>query len=322
MRAGRLSLSTRVVGVVSLGIIILLIYSQYSAETPPVTPYATNLPVAMPSAVSKPLQQAIGDCEDQRSQLPMAVQIKKFWGNKYANKPKPSYPSRDVLITKIHQGKDPFDNFPVDQHPFEKPSMPTHLTTNEVKRIFNLYDLQPHFVVEVGSYVGGSALRIVKALDELNVPDVAVLCIDTWLGTATQWLWKDPNFKLEYGRPGLYNQFMVNVINNEAHHHIVPLVATGATGAHLLKAQQWQVDFLYLDAAHEVLETFREVCLYFEVLAVNGVMAGDDYESFPAVKHDVDRFVRLSGAKLVLNAPTWHIVKTPEIQDFTCWDWI
>jgi hypothetical protein len=50
MRAGRLSLSTRVVGVVSLGIIILLIYSQYSAETPPVTPYATNLPVAMPSA--------------------------------------------------------------------------------------------------------------------------------------------------------------------------------------------------------------------------------------------------------------------------------
>ncbi len=115
---------------------------------------------------------------------------------------------------------------------------------------------------------------------------------------------------------------MVNVINNKAHSHILPLVATGATGAHLLKAQQWQVDFLYLDAAHEAIETFREVCLYFEVLAVNGVMAGDDYNSFPAVKHDVDLFVRLSGAELQVNGATWHIVKTPAIKDFTCWDWI
>jgi len=115
---------------------------------------------------------------------------------------------------------------------------------------------------------------------------------------------------------------MVNVISNDAQTQILPLVATGATGAHLLKAHQWQVDFLYLDAAHEVQETFRELCLYFEVLAVNGVMAGDDYAAFPAVKHDVDLFVRLSGARLVVNEPTWHLVKRPEIKDFTCWDWI
>ena len=107
----------------------------------------------------------------------MAVQIKNYWGINNKNKPTPSYPTREVLVKQVHQNVDPFINFPVDKYPFKQPKMPTHLTVDEVNRIFSLYNMKPKFVVEVGSYVGGSAVRIVKALRALGHFDVPLLCV-------------------------------------------------------------------------------------------------------------------------------------------------
>jgi len=72
--------------------------------------------------------------------------------------------------------------------------------------------------VEVGSFKGGSSIRIVSALLRLELAQVEVkpclVCIDTFLGDAAMWLNKQATGRssllLKDGCPQLYMQFMVN----------------------------------------------------------------------------------------------------------------
>ena len=91
---------------------------------------------------------------------------------------------------------------------------------------------------------------------------------------------------------------------------IFPLSMPSIVGARLLARLPWIVDVVYLDSAHEKGETFVELHLYFELLRPGGLLIGDDYAMFPAVKHDVDRFARCHG--LIVRHPTentWLMAK-------------
>ena len=50
-------------------------------------------------------------------------------------------------------------------------------------------------------------------------------------------------------------------------------------------------DVAYIDTAHEQGETLGEMFAYWELLRPGGLLLGDDYNYFPAVKYDVDAFV-------------------------------
>lgn len=65
-----------------------------------------------------------------------------------------------------------------------------------------------------------------------------------------------------------------------------------------MRTLEYNVDAIYLDSAHEYGETFLELMMYWEVLKPGGVLFGDDYHGFPAVKHDVDLFVTMKGLNL------------------------
>ena len=71
--------------------------------------------------------------------------------------------------------------------------------------------LQPAFLVEVGSWKGGSALLIADAAVEATPPEApppALLCIDTWLGDGATWLdrcvgWRE-GLLLDHGLPHVF----------------------------------------------------------------------------------------------------------------------
>ena len=88
--------------------------------------------------------------------------------------------------------------------------------------------------------------------------------------------------------------------------------------SHLLSpACSRRVDFAYLDASHERGETLLEVHLYWSLLRPGGVLAGDDYQLFPAVSHDVDAFARCHGVRVQRvrgSGETWMLRK-PERED-------
>ena len=86
--------------------------------------------------------------------------------------------------------------------------------------------LQPQFLVEVGSFKGGSSIRMASALARLHSktgleqvkgfvdPKACLVCIDTFLGDAAMWLNKQATGRssllLKDGCPQLFLQFMVN----------------------------------------------------------------------------------------------------------------
>jgi len=160
------------------------------------------------------------------------------------------------------------------------------------------------FIVEAGSMHGGSAIRMAIELDKRGLRDVPILCIDPWTGDLNMWLnrvvWEHLNVK--DGRATTYDQFMVNVqkaITDKsiAPHHITPFPVSSVIGARWLQATGFTPQLIYLDSAHEVDETYYELCLYYNLLEPGGILMGDDY-GWEAVRLDVDRFIKDKNLKL------------------------
>jgi len=161
------------------------------------------------------------------------------------------------------------------------------------------------FIVEAGSMHGGSAIRMAMELDKRGLRDVPILCIDPWTGDLNMWLnrivWE--HLDVRDGRATTFDQFVLNVRqaineNKISNHHIVPFPVSSIVGARWLQATGFQPNLVYLDSAHELDETYYELCLYWDIVAPGGILMGDDY-GWLAVRMDVDRFVK--DYKLELN---------------------
>lgn len=120
--------------------------------------------------------------------------------------------------------------------------------------------------------------------------------------------------RLQHGFPTLHLRFLQRMKRLDLHHNIFPLPMPSLSAARLLSVLNWKVDLVYLDSAHEVGETFAELLLYFEIIRPGGLLMGDDYVWFAAVKHDVDLFVGMKGNALLtfqlLSKSQWSIIKT------------
>jgi cephalosporin hydroxylase len=160
------------------------------------------------------------------------------------------------------------------------------------------------FIVEAGSMHGGSAIRMAMELDKRGLRDVPILCIDPWTGDLNMWLnrivWE--HLDVRDGRATTYDQFMINVKQaitdgKISNHHISPFPVSSIVGARWLQATGFQPQLVYLDSAHEIDETYYELCLYWNILEPGGILMGDDY-GWMAVRVDVDRFVKDKGLTL------------------------
>lgn len=171
--------------------------------------------------------------------------------------------------------------------------------------LYSLFQrLRPRFLVEVGSFKGGSSIRIASALMLLDLAQPAqpedkpcLVCIDTFLGDAAMWLNKQATGRssllLKDGCPQLYMQFMVNTAKYAD--VIVPFPIASLCGLRALQhlaadGRTPLVDFLYLDSAHLSGETKLEITEGFRLLRPGGILLGDDLD-WPAVEADLSSFL-------------------------------
>jgi predicted O-methyltransferase YrrM len=156
----------------------------------------------------------------------------------------------------------------------------------------------PKFGIEVGSFVGHSAVYLGNFLKK---NEGTLLCIDTWCGDANMILHK--RFKSSMlnddGDPKMYTHFLNRVIDNKLQETIIPFRMSSIAAARALKVLNYTIDFVYLDSAHECGETFFELSLYYDLLKNGGIIIGDDYITFPAVKHDVDLFCKMTSSEVI-----------------------
>jgi predicted O-methyltransferase YrrM len=164
--------------------------------------------------------------------------------------------------------------------------------------------VRPHFWLELGSMLGGSAIRVAEMVKRKGTT-TNIVCIDPFTGDVNMWAQEQPARKagkwqflrLERGRPSIYDRFLANVTAAGHEDIILPIAATSIVGIKLLQRllTEGRISSLpgviYLDSAHEPDETFLELQNCWALVEPGGVLIGDDWD-WPSVRNDVLRFVK------------------------------
>lgn len=211
----------------------------------------------------------------------------------------PHYPDIDEICQRLYAGENVHEYW--KNHGYQpqtqceaKPEY-AHFGDATINAIWDV--CEPKFFVEVGSFIGASALAFGNKLQKTGG---LMLCIDTWCGDINMWTLDVfvNHMDLRDGDPALYAHFMKNIQNYELTNTVFPLRLSSLVGARLIHSFGWTPDVVYLDSAHVLGETFFELNLYWNILKPGGVLLGDDYHGFPAVKRDVDLFLQFKGLDL------------------------
>jgi hypothetical protein len=159
-------------------------------------------------------------------------------------------------------------------------------------------NIEPSYIVECGSMLGGSAIRMAEVIKNNN-KNTEIICIDPFTGDVNMWDWERNEgwrfLRLENGIPTIYKRFLANCKYSGFENKILPINATTSVGIKLLQRLFVQnritelPNYIYLDSAHEKNETFIELSLCWDCLVNNSILFGDDW-SWEPVKEDVIKF--------------------------------
>jgi hypothetical protein len=211
---------------------------------------------------------------------------------------------RNHLLEVLLSGDDPFDytdnrEWPDDDYPF------TNLNPSIVELVFriqeNIQQRPVEFYLELGTMFGGS-LEIAHAAN----PNITMLAIDTFLGDVSMWVWESkarrPAHLMEFdfldlhgGQPRVYERFLYTVKKRGFHHKVVPFRTTTIVGMKVLLRLfqeghlRQRPEVIYLDSAHEKVETLLEIQEAWCLLPESGILFGDDW-LWESVKSDVLKF--------------------------------
>lgn len=139
---------------------------------------------------------------------------------------------------------------------------------------------QPKIIIEVGTWLGASAIHMAKIIKSLNL-DTKIYCVDTWLGAEEFWTslneTSDRNLFLKNGYPQVYYQFLSNVFANNVQDIITPIPNTSHIGYLILNYHEIKADLIYIDGSHEYFDVKNDITNYLNLLNSNGIIFGDDF---------------------------------------------
>lgn len=171
-------------------------------------------------------------------------------------------------------------------------------------------DVQPKLIVEVGSWLGASALHMASL-----APEAEIICVDTWLGADEFWLTFDGksdetrDLLLKNGYPGVYYQFLSNIYHSDAKDRITPMPMPSRMASRLLSKLGVVPDLIYIDGSHQYEDVLDDLRHYWPLLRRGGTMFGDDYFTFMEVRHAVETFCQETGATHTFTDRQWVMRK-------------
>ncbi|WP_207485730.1 class I SAM-dependent methyltransferase [Arenibaculum pallidiluteum] len=191
-------------------------------------------------------------------------------------------------LWQLLYGGSPFAGFASDLRP-DLESWPSDLSL--IDRAIDV--LQPDLIVEVGSWKGRSAVHMARRASAFR--PLTMVCVDTWLGSVEHWLnpeWK-ASLLIRNGRPRIYDQFMVNVVDAGCADSVVPMSMPSAQAAEILRALGLSIPMVYLDGAHDFDSVRQDIAAWWPLVRPGGILIGDDYiEPWYGVIDAADDFMR------------------------------
>lgn len=203
----------------------------------------------------------------------------------------------NLLLDKLHEGKNPYHGYPTMEWAgtwYNDPGARREIFTKCIDLI------KPSIIIEVGSFVGESAIHMAKIIKERKL-DAAILCVDTFYAGYDHFLGAREKIRLRFGRPDFYEKFIANVIANECHDVILPFCMDSIGASRVIKWLGVVPNFLYVDASHELGDVYRDYSAYWDLLPSGGGMLCDDLSDyFPGVLSDFKEFCHFKSLQPVL----------------------
>jgi predicted O-methyltransferase YrrM len=152
--------------------------------------------------------------------------------------------------------------------------------------------LNPGCVVELGSWLGASAIYMGQLLPK----SAELYCVDHWKGSI-----EHQSGEWAKMLPTLYEQFLSNVIHASLTHIIIPVRMDT-----IKASQELQItpQLIYVDASHDELSVFNDICAWYPKLAKGGIMCGDDIDA-ECVKRGVIKAAKFLDKKYQAKGAFW-----------------
>lgn len=175
---------------------------------------------------------------------------------------------------------------------------------------------QPEIIIEVGSFLGYSAIKMAKEVQRLGL-STKIICVDTWLGSPEHYdMFKAGDNRLGYinGYPTLYRKFISNVIVHGVKDIIYPFPYPSTIGGKILTKifhkLDVKADFIFIDGSHEFSDVFLDCFNYFPLLKDKGALWGDDF-GWEGVNQAATRFATENNLRVSVleNKVHWNIQK-------------
>lgn len=158
--------------------------------------------------------------------------------------------------------------------------------------------VNPKTIIEIGSWHGGSALR----MHEL-APEATIYCIDTWLGASEFYTMggSDRNLEFKDGYPQVYYTFRENTKH-------IPQIKPIPLPSHEARNIVPNADLIYIDGSHDYDAVMQDLKDYYPKAPV---LFGDDYLNMDFdVKKAVDDFSMIHNLEIeVLDNWFWVLSK-------------
>ncbi|CAI9764904.1 unnamed protein product [Fraxinus pennsylvanica] len=216
---------------------------------------------------------------------------------------------RQTVLDRVFHGISPWQNFP-----------PAHVSTllrqNRIKgwgstgAVFDnlIRRVRPKTIIEVGTFLGASALHMAKLTRKLGL-ETQILCIDDFRGWPG-FLDKFREMKMVNGDVMLMYQFMQNVVYANATESV--LFLPFSTASALDKLCEWGVfaELIEVDAGHDFHSAWTDINKAYKILRPGGVIFGHDYFTSAdnkGVRRAVNMFARLNHLRVQLDGQHWVI---------------
>lgn len=142
--------------------------------------------------------------------------------------------------------------------------------------------IKPLSILEVGSWLGASALAWAKASQDNN-PTAKIYCIDTWLGSPEHYLntcgedWSISRLDITEKGPQFFESFLSNIHARNQQESIFPMRADSSSALPFLVKQGAKFDVIYIDGAHDAISVSRDIANSCKLISQNGLICGDDF---------------------------------------------
>ncbi|KAM0935037.1 putative S-adenosyl-L-methionine-dependent methyltransferase [Dioscorea sansibarensis] len=233
-------------------------------------------------------------------------------------KPIPEGQIYETILNRIWDGVSPYSGFP-------SPATAVHLLPLSSKPrgwgsttpVFQdlISTVRPKTIIELGTFLGASALHMAQITRNLSLPSTLILCIDdfrSWPG-ARRLLRRDLPVPYQ-GDALLLHQFMLAVQNANESDRVLPFPFS--TSSALVALCEWGIygDLIEVDAGHDFHSAWSDINLAWAVLRPGGVLFGHDYFTKAdnmGVRRAVTLFAKVNGLAVRPHGQHWILSPKP-----------